>query len=119
MKTLSILAPTKGASANVPLLRPGFLLPLLLIVAGIAPRAHGQQYRFQQLNFPGSTYSFASALNSSGVVVGLFVDASSAYEGFVYKNGKYRAIVFPGSAGFSQASGINDADTICKPSSLA
>ena len=91
----------------------GALLQLaLLLVAGTGPRAQGQQYKFQRLNPPGSTYSFASGLNSNGVVVGSFINASSAYEGYVYKNGHYKMIVFPGSVGFTQASGVNDSNIV-------
>jgi len=109
----AITSPYAKTAVLAPHFRIGVLLPLaLLFVAGAAPRAQGQQYKFQQLHTPGSTYSFASGLNSSGVIVGSFVDASSAYEGYVYRDGKYKAIVFPGSVNFTQASGINDSNTV-------
>jgi hypothetical protein len=72
----------------------------LVLVAGTAPLAQGQQYKSQRLNPPGSTYSFASGLNSTGVVVGAFVDSSSAYEGFAYRNGNYKGDRIPRVCGF-------------------
>lgn len=111
MKTPSILSKTTiGVMLQV---RVGVLvLLMLLFVVRPAPLAQGQQYKFQRLNPPGSTYSFAFGINNKDVIVGSFVDASSVYEGFVYKHGKYEAIVFPGSVGFTQASGVNDSNTL-------
>lgn len=112
MKTaiISVSAKTGGVT---PQFRVGILLPLaLLFVAGAAPRAQAQQYKFQRLNPPRSTYSFAFGLNSNGVVVGSFINSSSAFEGYIYRNGKYETIVFPGSVGFTQASGINDSNVV-------
>jgi len=97
----------------VPQFRAGVLVLLALsFLVGVMPCAQGQQYKFQRLNPPGSTYSVAFGVNNNGVVVGSFVNASSEFEGFAYKSGKYEAIVFPGAVGFTQASGINDSNTV-------
>lgn len=80
----------------VPQCRVGVLALLTLsFLVGVMPCAQGQQYKFQRLSPPGSTYSFAFGINNKGAVVGSFVNGSAEYEGFVYKNGRYEAIVFP------------------------
>jgi hypothetical protein len=112
LKTARI-SPSKKTVGVVQLVRVGILVQLaLLFVLEATPWAEGQQYRLQRLSPPGSTYSFAFGLNNSGVIVGSFVNADSAYEGFAYKNGIYKKIVFPGSLAFTQASGVNDVDTV-------
>ena len=111
MRIASISACKKHVGV-VPQFRAGVLVLLALsFLVGVMPCAQGQQYKFQRLNPPGSTYSVAFGVNNNGVVVGSFVNASSEFEGFAYKSGKYEAIVFPGAVGFTQASGINDSNT--------
>lgn len=85
---------------------------LLLAAAVVTQEAVGQQYRFQQLNPPNATYSFASGINNNNVVVGSFTLADGTYEGFAYKNGVYKTIVFPGAVSFTQANGINDSNLV-------
>ena len=111
MKTASITTRQQavGVARHV---KVANLLLAFLFVLETTTLAQVQQYKFQKLNPPASTYSFAFGINNKGTVVGSFVNGSSEYEGFVYKNGRYEAIVFPGSLGFTQASGINDSNTV-------
>jgi hypothetical protein len=74
------------------------------------PCAQDTTVQIQRLDPLESPSSFALGINNSGVVVGSFIGASSAHEGFIHEGGKYKAIVFPGFVGFTQASGINDTD---------
>lgn len=110
MKTTNV--PSQEVVGMLPTFKASFFLMLLICFASVALQAYGQEYEFQRLNPPGSTYSFAFGLNNNRVVVGSFVDATSAYEGYVYEGGTYKAIVFPGSVAFTQASGINDLNTV-------
>ncbi len=103
---------SQEAVGMLPNFKTSLCLILLMCLVAVARQAHGQRYEFQRLNPPGSAYSFAFGLNNNSVVVGSFVDANSAYEGYVYEGGTYKAIVFPGSVAFTQASGINDLNTV-------
>ena len=61
--------------------------------------------RFMTLNFPGVyTYASASAINNLGMLVG---STSSPNQAYLYKNGQFKNIDFPG-ANNSEAFGIND-----------
>jgi hypothetical protein len=88
------------------------LVPLLLFAILATVRAQGKGFNFKRLNPPGATYSFAFGLNNRGIVVGSFANASGVYKGFAYESGKYETIVFPGSVAFTQASGVNDSNTV-------
>lgn len=61
---------------------------------------------YQQIKYPGSSYTAALGVNSNGDVVGLY-QVSSGPHGFLYSNGQYETLDDPGKAG-NEATGIND-----------
>jgi hypothetical protein len=71
---------------------------------------HGFELRgktFRNLSPPGSyVYVYATAINDFGEVVGW-----TDYDGFVYKNGKFQTIDYPG-ASQTEAWGVNNGGTI-------
>jgi probable HAF family extracellular repeat protein len=48
---------------------------------------------YTQINYPGSTSTFVSAISNNGYVTGVWNDASNAQNAFLYENGSY--ILFP------------------------
>ena len=62
-----------------------------------------------QLNAPGNaTGTFPFGVNTSEAVVGSYVNTSGATSGFIFTDGKYTTLDYPGSDNFTRASGIND-----------
>ena len=62
-----------------------------------------------QLNAPDNAAgTFPFGVNTSEAVVGSYVKTSGATSGFLYADGKYTTLDYPGSENFTRASGIND-----------
>jgi uncharacterized membrane protein len=61
---------------------------------------------FTTLDFPGATRTFAAGINSSGAIVGAYIDTAGEH-GFLLNNGVYSAIDFPLSID-TAAFGVND-----------
>jgi probable HAF family extracellular repeat protein len=55
---------------------------------------------------PGSQFTIANKINDQGDVVGIFVDSLGREHGFLWRNGAYTAIDFPGAVA-TEALGIN------------
>jgi len=66
---------------------------------------------YQILDVPGSQQSSAMAINSSGLIGGLYIDLSSAEHGFVDNAGTFTNIDFPG-AFVTEVLDISDAGVI-------
>ena len=64
-------------------------------------------YAYASIAFPGARLTLANAVNDNNAVVGSFFDASSSVHGFVYKNGHYEQVDYPGSSE-TEVLGIND-----------
>ncbi len=88
-------------------------------IVGKSPKADGsgffgfvvdRQGRFQRIDFPGATTTYAQGINEHGWIVG---DASPGQSvvapgstGFLLRNGKYTRIAYPGAV-YTQAFGVN------------
>lgn len=82
-------------------------LGLLLIPGVAAQRYTSVAYAYAKITFPGAALTIANAINNNNVIVGSFFDAASSVHGFIYKNGKYTQVDFPGSTE-TEVLGIND-----------
>jgi len=75
------------------------LKSLLLLVAGVltAPPLFAQQY--VPVNFPGATYTSVNGMdrNNAQVLVGDYVDASGATQGFIFTGGSFLTLNYPGA----------------------
>jgi len=72
--------------------------------------ASSQTFQYTSFQVPGSTYTVALGLNSSGEIVGSFVSAGKQ-AGFLYSGGNFQTIACP-NASFTIAQGINDSGVI-------
>ena len=63
------------------------------------------------LIIPGAAYSCAYGINTSGEIVGVYVDSSNQDYGFFYDGSRYTTIAYPGSVA-TYPYGINDAGLI-------
>jgi probable HAF family extracellular repeat protein len=63
------------------------------------------------ISFPGSVWTLAFGINSSGDIVGRWRDASNAWHGFLLKGGTFTSMDFPQST-YTGAWGINDSGVI-------
>ncbi len=95
-------------------LRLVVLAALPLFLAGIASTARGQSaLKINEVNPPGATATFATAVNKTNVVTGDYQLGSSVTKGFEWLGGSnYKTLVFPGSVNFTRANGINDSGEI-------
>jgi len=82
-------------------------LAILLIPGVAAQRYVSVAYAYARMTFPGAALTIANAINNNNVIVGSFFDSASSVHGFIYKNGKYTQIDYPGSTE-TEALGIND-----------
>jgi hypothetical protein len=65
---------------------------------------------FIQLDYPGSIFTQATGLNSSGQVAGTYQDSSGASHGFVYdiKSATFSSVDAPNGTGITLVNSIND-----------
>ena len=88
-----------------------------LVVLGVflmtASHHAAETYSFSSLNFPGSALTIPVAINARGDVVGYYEAVLNGPEsGFLYQDGRYESIVFPGAIGTTEAIGISNSDEI-------
>jgi len=81
------------------------LAAIILASNGLATRAAGG-YAFSTIEVPGSTVTVASSIDLQGRVVGYYIDGTGTH-GFLYSNGSYSKIDYPG-AGWTVIFGINN-----------
>lgn len=90
------------------------LMVVLLAFGGVTAAwgQAGQGLQITQISAPGSTTTFASAVNKSNDVVGNYA-ISGVTKGFEWTGGtRYKSIVVPRSVNFTRCNGINDAGEI-------
>lgn len=59
------------------------------------------------LDAPGATFTEANGISKSGAIVGDYYDSSDVQHGFLYQQGKFTNIDYPGNGGETVAYGIN------------
>jgi probable HAF family extracellular repeat protein len=73
-------------------------------------KGHGFLYdgkTITTLDAAGATYTEALGINKSGAIVGDYYDSSDVQHGFLYQQGKFSNIDYPGNGGETVAYGIN------------
>ena len=63
------------------------------------------------MDYPGASQTYANGVNSAGMIVGQYVDASGVYRGFVLNGTTYTSLYYPGTS-YNDAIAINDAGSI-------
>lgn len=77
------------------------------ILCGLATPAFAADYTFATIDVPGAAATAASGINDAGQIVGLFIDGSGQYHGFLYSGGSFTTIDVPAAAG-TEPLGINN-----------
>ena len=54
-------------------------------------------YKFITIDTPDSPYAVATSINNSKVVTGYYQDSSKNYHGFVWQNGTFQTVDYPGA----------------------
>jgi len=54
-------------------------------------------YKFITIVAPNSPYAVASGINNAGLLTGYYLDSSSNYHGFVWQNGTFQTVDYPGA----------------------
>lgn len=89
----------------------------MLTSAVLIPTAQAQadisyKYNFVKLEYPGALSSFPLGINALRQIVGVRIDAQGVNHGYLYQNGKFIDIDYPGAAaipnGGTFTGGIND-----------
>jgi probable HAF family extracellular repeat protein len=83
---------------------------LATIFAAAVVRA-ATTYTFATLQYPSSNQTYATGINSAGVVVGYYFDTTGTAHGFVYQGSTFGTFDIP-KAGGTWITGVNDSDTI-------
>jgi len=84
----------------------------LLVLLGTIPRLWATSFTFTTINFPGAAQTFANGINSSGQIVGDYIDTHGAYHGYLLSGGVFTSINYPFAPGGTFADGINNAGQI-------
>jgi uncharacterized membrane protein len=85
----------------------------LAFLCAVVPRpTQAQSYTFTTLDYPGATSTSPNAVNSTGVIVGSYVDTASTTHGFAYFYGKFVTVDVP-NAKFTALTGINKNGVLC------
>lgn len=66
---------------------------------------------YGNIDFPGGQFTQPNGINNSGMIAGSFADSVGSH-GFVFYNGKWAKVNFPGAAGTTQALGISDTGVV-------
>ena len=66
---------------------------------------------YTTLDFPGGQFTQAAGINGAGAIAGSFMDAKGEH-GFVYRNGQWKKVDYPGTDGFTQLTGISDSGAL-------
>ena len=80
---------------------------LALACLGLATRANAGTPTFSTIDFPGSVYTLAAGINSSGDIVGRYADAAGVNHGFLLSGETFTSLDIPG-AEFTRPVCIND-----------
>ena len=67
---------------------------------------------FTLINYPSATGTTVFGVNSSDVVVGTYTDSAAIWHGFLWNDGVFSGIDYPGATGGTIAVGINDSGLI-------
>ncbi len=74
-----------------------------VFVCTLNVRAHGQEFDFGTINFPGASYTSAYGINASGKIVGSYSDSNSS-NGFLYSGGRFTTRLLSATAGVPSVS---------------
>lgn len=73
-------------------MKPVTFLLVCWVSNTLAPPGSAQNFTFEHLQYPGGVQTYAQAINSSGGVVGYYIDTSGLAHGFVYRRGVYTGV---------------------------
>jgi len=79
-------------------------LPLAVILCTLLTNAFSQIYtsvkfQYATVAYPGAVSTIANGINDHNVIVGSYFDRNFSVHGFVYRDGKYARLDFPGLSG--------------------
>lgn len=66
---------------------------------------------YNTLNFPGAQATMPGGINDSGTIVGTISDSTGSH-GFIFSNGKWAKVDYPGTSGTTQLLGISNGNVI-------
>lgn len=68
--------------------------------------------KYATFSVPGSSASWATGINTAGLICGVYFDVSGNVHGFVKSSNSYTTLDYPGAIGGTYAEGINDSGEI-------
>jgi probable HAF family extracellular repeat protein len=68
--------------------------------------------KYATLAVPGSSESWATGINTAGLICGVYFDVSGNVHGFVKSGNSYTTLDYPGAIGGTYAEGINDSGEV-------
>src|SRR5205823_13123407 len=82
------------------------LAGMALTCFGLATNGEAGAPTYKTVDYPGSIWTAATDMNSSGQIVGRYIDTAGTSHGFLLSRGRFFDITPPGAV-FSRAAGIN------------
>jgi uncharacterized membrane protein len=82
-----------------------------LIAAALGQTSTSVSYEYAKLAYPGAILTLPNGINNGNVIVGSYFDSSGNEHGFIYRQGRYTPVNFPGATE-TEVMGINDAADI-------
>ena len=113
---LAVFAAMPGWSQTPPVLQGPHRLPHASLIAPSADPATDQQqddppvalhYKFLTIGPESSPYAVADGINNAGLVTGYYEDTNSVFHGFVWQNGEFKKVDYPGAA-YTLLYGLNN-----------
>ena len=79
-------------------MRAPFVSLLFILLAALVPAAISQTnvsvtYNYAPLSYPGAPVTNVNGINNSNVIVGSYYDSQYFVHGFIYRAGKYTAVM--------------------------
>src|SRR5438477_20441 len=87
------------------------LTVLMSVVARSQEDTAAIRYAFTTIEFPGAKFTAPYAINSTGEIIGQYVDSNFVYHGFTLYGTTFRSLDFPG-ASHTALSDVNDSGEI-------
>jgi probable HAF family extracellular repeat protein len=113
---LAMLVATPGWSQTAPVIEGPHRLPHASpnarraepeVDAVRAEKPAALHYKFITIGPESSPYAVAGGINNDGLVVGYYEDTNSVFHGFVWEDGEFKTVDYPGAA-FTILGGVNN-----------
>jgi hypothetical protein len=85
----------------------GVLISVAFVPLALTQVSTSVTFNYAPIAYPGSAFTIVNGINNGNAVVGSYFDSAAHIHGFIYRQGKFMAVNFPGATA-TEILGIND-----------